>query len=380
MNNPSELAAQKRKNLCRIIKSGGIIYSNIKYIVTMEKNIKLSTIIISCLAILLAFVLAMAILFYGFGMRNSAVSKAANLLHFPVAIVSGNALVVSGELADNLASVKKFYENQNFSDIGYRVDFATADGQKRLKIKEKDLLNKLIENKIIEKLATDRNIVISKAMVSQNVDREISQLSNGGTDVSKTMLDLYGWTMSDFEDKIVRPDMYRAELEKNMRENDADFTKAKNKITQAQTELKSGAVFAEVAKKYSEGESGRNGGDLGWFTADQMMPEIATAAFIMKKGDQSDVIESSIGFHIVQVDDKKTEDGIDKVKISQVIVRQKDFADWLLEQEKNMSVLILLKDYRWNKETAIVDFVKADMQDFEKNLDTNSAGDISVIF
>ncbi|MDO8241200.1 MAG: peptidylprolyl isomerase [Candidatus Moranbacteria bacterium] len=346
----------------------------------MEKNIKLSTIIISCLAILLAFVLAMAILFYGFGMRNSAVSKAANLLHFPVAIVSGNALVVSGELADNLASVKKFYENQNFSDIGYRVDFATADGQKRLKIKEKDLLNKLIENKIIEKLATDRNIVISKAMVSQNVDREISQLSNGGTDVSKTMLDLYGWTMSDFEDKIVRPDMYRAELEKNMRENDADFTKAKNKITQAQTELKSGAVFAEVAKKYSEGESGRNGGDLGWFTADQMMPEIATAAFIMKKGDQSDVIESSIGFHIVQVDDKKTEDGIDKVKISQVIVRQKDFADWLLEQEKNMSVLILLKDYRWNKETAIVDFVKADMQDFEKNLDTNSAGDISVIF
>lgn len=346
----------------------------------MKRDIKKRTIAIASAVILIGAILIVAILFYGFGMRNVAVGRAANLLHFPVAVVSGNAFVNSGELADNLASVKKFYENQNFSDIGYRVDFATTDGQKRLKIKEKEILNKLIENRIIEKLAADRNIIISKSMVSQNVDREISQLSNGSEDISKTMADLYGWTMSDFEDKIVRPDMYREELEKNMRENDIDFTKAKSKITQAQNELKGGAVFADVAKKYSEGESGRNGGDLGWFTADQMMPEIATAAFIMKKGDQSDVIESPIGFHIVQVDDKKTEDGTDKVKISQIIVRRKDFADWLLEQEKGMSVLIPLKEYRWNKEAATVDFVNADMQDFENNLDTNSAGDISVIF
>ncbi|KKR21411.1 MAG: Foldase protein PrsA [Candidatus Moranbacteria bacterium GW2011_GWA2_39_41] len=346
----------------------------------MKGNIKKRTIIISGLLILVTFVLTVAVLFYGFGVRNAIISRTVNWLHFPVAIISGNVFVTAGELADNLSSVKKFYENQDFSDVGYRVDFTTADGQNRLKIKEKDLLNKLIENNIVEKLAISRNIIISKAMVSQNVSRKISQLSDNGEYVSKTMMNLYGWTLDDFEEKIVQPDMYREELEKNMRENDMDFIKAKNKITQAQSELKNGTDFVDVVKKYSEGDSSRNGGDLGWFTFDQMMPEIATTAFIVKKGERSDIVESSIGFHIVQVDDKKIEDGISKVRISQIIVRKKNFSDWLLEQEKNMRVIIPIKEYRWNKENATVDFVNTDMQDFEKNLYTNSAGDISIIF
>jgi parvulin-like peptidyl-prolyl isomerase len=345
----------------------------------IEKNISIKTIIASCVAMLLTFIITIAVLFYIFGMHNVVVDRAVKLLHFPVAIIGISNVVTADELENNLVSVKKFYENQDFSEIGFRVDFKTADGQKRLKIKEKGLLNKLIENKIIEKLAADRNIVITNAMVSQNVDRKIAQFDNS-ENVSKKIFDLYGWDMRDFEEKLVKPDMYREALEKDMREQDVDFSKAKNKIIQAQTELTKEVAFAEVAKKYSEGDSAMVGGELGWFTTDQMMPEISLATSIMQAGDQSDVIESSIGFHIIRIDEKKTEDGTDKIKLSQIIVRKKDFADWLLEQERNMHIFIPLKDYRWNRETATVEFVNQEMQDFEKNLDTNSAGDISVLF
>lgn len=316
---------------------------------------------------------------YGFGKHNFFADQAIRLLPFPAAIVNHGSFVTMRSLDSNLGSVRKFYENQNFSDVGLRVDFNTEDGQRRLRIKEKNILNKLIEDRIIEKLAADRNIIITKEMASQNVQREVAQYGNS-LEVEKTLFNLYGWNIEDFKEKIVKPDMYRDELDKSRRAMDQEFTKAKALIGQAQEEINGKKDFAEMAKKYSEGDSAKDGGDLGWFTADQMMPEIATAAFLMKKGDRSDVIESSIGFHLIQVDDKKTEDGIDKIKIRQILVRTKSFADWLLEQEKSVSVYLLLNDYYWDKESATVKFKDASMNDFENNLDKNSAGDVSVIF
>jgi len=174
--------------------------------------------------------------------------------------------------------------------------------------------------------------------------------------------------------------MYRAELNKKRIAIDSTLVRARGKIIQAQSELKNGAVFSAVAKKYSEGESAKNGGELGWFTADQMLPEIAVAAFAMKKGEQSDVLESSLGFHIIQVDDRKTEEGVDKIRVRQILVRTNNFPNWLLEQEKKINIFIPLKDYHWNKETATVEFVSQEMKDFENNLDKNSAGDISILF
>jgi parvulin-like peptidyl-prolyl isomerase len=344
-----------------------------------EKKIKLRVIVGAFLAIILIYIIVIGVLLYGFGKHNSLIDQTAKYFPYPAAVVNHSSIVTVRELNDDLNSVRRFYESQDFSDVGLRVDFSTADGQKRLEIKERNLLNKLIENRIVEKLAADKGIIITKEMAAQNVQRELNQYGNG-SEVEKNLASLYGWNLNDFEEKIVKPDMYRAELDKNRQANDANFIQAKAKITQAQQEINAGKDFAEVASKYSEGESAKKGGDLGWFTADQMMPEIATAAFIMKKGDHSDIIESSIGFHIIQVDDKKTEDGIDTIKIRQILVRTKGFADWLLEQEKNIGVNLWLKDYYWNKETATVEFKNAELKDFENNLDKNSAGDVSLIF
>lgn len=345
----------------------------------IEKKVKTRIVLLSFLVIVLVFIFIVGGLIYGLGVRSTFSNKITSIIPFPAAIVGGTRFVTIDALNENLSSVERFYKNQNFSEIGFRVDFATEDGKKRLKIKEKKVLNKLIENKIIEKLAADRGIVVTSEMARQDVSQSMSRYGNEEY-VKKNLLNLYGWSVDDFIEKLVRPDLLRKELAKKMRETEVDFITAKEKINQAQTELNNKKDFAEVAKKYSQAESAKDGGDLGWFAADQMIPEITISVFPLKKGEMSDVIESPLGFHIVQVEDRKTEDGVDKVKVRQILVKTKDFAGWLTEEERKIAVKIPLKDYYWDKDRAVVDFMDNGMKDFEKNLEKNSAGDISVLF
>jgi peptidyl-prolyl cis-trans isomerase C len=81
-------------------------------------------------------------------------------------------------------------------------------------------------------------------------------------------------------------------------------TEAEAKAIEA--ELKKGADFAEEAKKKSKDPSGAaNGGDLGYFTKDQMVPEFTEAAFKLDKGQISDPIHTQFGWHIIKVEDKR---------------------------------------------------------------------------
>jgi peptidyl-prolyl cis-trans isomerase C len=81
-------------------------------------------------------------------------------------------------------------------------------------------------------------------------------------------------------------------------------------------ELKKGGDFAELAKSKSQDSSAAEGGDLGYFTQDQMVPEFATVAFKMEKGQISDPVKTQFGWHIIKVEDKRDKQvpPFDKVK------------------------------------------------------------------
>ena len=70
-------------------------------------------------------------------------------------------------------------------------------------------------------------------------------------------------------------------------------------------ELKAGADFAELAKKKSKDPGGADGGDLGYFTREQMVPEFAEVAFRLEKGQISDPVKTQFGWHIIKVEDKR---------------------------------------------------------------------------
>ncbi len=71
-------------------------------------------------------------------------------------------------------------------------------------------------------------------------------------------------------------------------------------------QLKSGAKMEDLAKKYSEDPgSAKQGGSLGWIGKGQTVPEFEKTAFSLPKGQISDLVKSSYGFHIIRVDDKQ---------------------------------------------------------------------------
>jgi peptidyl-prolyl cis-trans isomerase C len=73
-----------------------------------------------------------------------------------------------------------------------------------------------------------------------------------------------------------------------------------------EAQLKGGADFAALAKEKSKDPGAANGGDLGYFTKDQMVPEFADAAFKLDKGQVSDPVHTQFGWHIIKVEDKRT--------------------------------------------------------------------------
>ena len=81
---------------------------------------------------------------------------------------------------------------------------------------------------------------------------------------------------------------------------------ARKKIDWASLSLKSGKPFTSVAKEFSEDpKTSEKGGDLGFLMKNQTLPEVSSAMVKLKVGEISSVIESSLGFHIIQLTEKK---------------------------------------------------------------------------
>ncbi|MCX7709683.1 MAG: peptidylprolyl isomerase [Clostridia bacterium] len=93
------------------------------------------------------------------------------------------------------------------------------------------------------------------------------------------------------------------------------------------SKISGGLTFEEAAKEFSKCPSNARGGDLGYFTSGQMVPEFEQAAFETEKGQMSAPVKTQFGYHLIKVYDKKdtSSKSIDEVRgqITEQLVAQK---------------------------------------------------------
>jgi len=99
-----------------------------------------------------------------------------------------------------------------------------------------------------------------------------------------------------------------------------DTLKAYQKIKDIRQKYEAGQSFTQLAEEYSEDPSAKqNQGNLGWFTAFQMVYPFESAAFNTPKDSISDIVRTRFGYHLIKVNNKRETSG--RIKISHILLR-----------------------------------------------------------
>jgi peptidyl-prolyl cis-trans isomerase C len=115
-------------------------------------------------------------------------------------------------------------------------------------------------------------------------------------------------------DKAATDQRLHTEYDKYVKEHASEQIKASHILVSTEAEAKAviadlnkGGDFAAIAKKRSTDPGKDNGGDLGWFSREDMLPAFSDAAFALKKGEYTKTpVQTQFGWHIIKLEDRRT--------------------------------------------------------------------------
>lgn len=193
-----------------------------------------------------------------------------------------------------------------------------------------------VEDNDVEPL---RQEIITKFGTKEAADEEVKKL--------------FGWDMKTYEKRVIYPDVLQGKLNDTLSSDQAAKDTVRARAEDVLKQLKSGTDFAELAKKYGEDGTATKGGELGYFARGEMVPQFEAAAFALKKGETTQqLVETSYGYHIINVEDKKTEKVKDaagktvdteQVQARHILIRFPSLEQYMADAVKNSKVKLYLK-------------------------------------
>jgi parvulin-like peptidyl-prolyl isomerase len=147
--------------------------------------------------------------------------------------------------------------------------------------------------------------------------------------------------------RLFESSIYRTKLQDALAEEvplTAEHVHARHILVQTEEEakkvlerLQAGEDFAALAKELSlDTGTKEDGGDLGWFPRGQMVTEFEDAAFALQPGQTSDLVQTSYGYHIINLIERDANRALDETMLEQKKAAALD--DWLTEQRASEAV------------------------------------------
>lgn len=281
--------------------------------------------IIGAIAIVIAFLITVGALLYT-NNESVFVKRVTQIAPYPSSFVELRYVSAYSYL-DQLDILKNYY--REFESI----DFNSEEGKTLRSELRAEVMERLIEDQIIETEAKRMSVTVSDDELNENFDQLVT--SNGGEEEFTNILKkYYGLTIDEFKKKIYEPRMLRQKLTESINADEEVDAAAKAQADEVYKKaIAKDADFAALAKEYSQDTgSAANGGDLGYFEKGKMVPEFEAVAFKMKKGEVSEPVKTVYGYHIIKITDVKG----DEIKASHVLIQVRDFNQWLEDKKSKL--------------------------------------------
>ncbi len=246
-----------------------------------------------------------------------------------VASINGTRFITAQEFREKIGSVQAQYATQ----MG--IDYKSEKGKEGYDQLKKQLMQELILTKVMLNNAEQEKIIITDETITKEINKIKAENFQNNELIFKNAMKKNNIKPESLPSILKEKMILQKYVEKIMNENvkltdkdlreayeakKADFTmkesveashilvKSEAEAKKIYNEVKSGADFAKLAKKYSlDPGSKANGGSLGSFTRGQMVPEFEKTAFALKIGEVSQPVKTSFGYHILKKTGAKAE-------------------------------------------------------------------------
>lgn len=257
----------------------------------------------------------------------------------------------------------------------YESVFSGEELEKRVNEAKQGILEQLINSKLAVNLAKKEKIEIDEKELQKKIDKIrsfykteeefLQALSAKGTTLSEFKRELTDEMLAQKlidkevasrvailpteikelyqknKEKLISPKKVRVRGIMVREKSESEEQEARKKIEEIFSDVKNGKDFANLAALYSEGPYAQNGGDMGYIMPGQVLEEIEEAVFKLKEHEISDIVETSIGYHIFLAEHVQEEYPLSFEEVREFLEQQlymkkfdEEMVKWLDEKRK----------------------------------------------